>query len=51
MTKVLLRHPTLSPDQLYELLLPLAHDVSVVISGGPFVEVMAPGITKAFALA
>lgn len=50
-TKVLLRHPTLNPEQLYELLLPLADGVSVVISGGPFVEVMAPGVTKAFALA
>ncbi len=49
-TKVLLRHATLSPEELYELLLPVAHPVSVVISGGPFVEVMAPGITKAFAL-
>ena len=50
-TKVLLRHPTLDPDALHELLTPLAGPVSIVISGGPFVEVMAPGVTKAFALA
>ncbi len=49
-TKVLLRHPTLTPDELHELLLPVAGPVSVVISGGPFVEVMASGVSKAFAL-
>ncbi|MDP1793009.1 MAG: HAD-IIB family hydrolase, partial [Acidimicrobiales bacterium] len=49
-TKLLLRHRTLTPDELHALLLPVAGPVSVVISGGPFVEVMAPGVTKAFAL-
>lgn len=49
-TKVLLRHPTLTPDELHATLAPVAGPVSVVISGGPFVEAMAPGISKAFAL-
>jgi Cof subfamily protein (haloacid dehalogenase superfamily) len=49
-TKVLLRHPTLNPQELYERLLPIAAPINVVISGGPFVEAMAPGVTKAFAL-
>lgn len=49
-TKVLLRHPTLHPDELHALLAPLAEPVTVVTSGGPFVEAMAPGVTKAFAL-
>lgn len=50
-TKVLLRHATASPQELYEALLPIADPVTVVISGGPFIEAMAPGVTKAFALA
>lgn len=50
-TKVLLRHPTLSPEELHGHLAPIAEPVTVVTSGGPFVEAMAPGVTKAFALA
>jgi Cof subfamily protein (haloacid dehalogenase superfamily) len=50
-TKVLVGHASLSPDELFAQLAPLAHDVTLTVSGGPFVEVMAAGVTKALALA
>ena len=50
-TKVLLRHPTMSPEELCAELQPLCDGVIATTSGGPFVEAMAPGVTKAFALA
>ncbi|MEY2397903.1 MAG: hypothetical protein QOJ00_1077 [Actinomycetota bacterium] len=49
-TKLLIRHPTCGPDELLEALRQLDHPVTLTISGGPFVEVTAPGITKAHAL-
>ena len=50
-TKVLVRHETMQADELLAALLPVAGAVSLTVSGGVFVEVMAPGVTKAAALA
>lgn len=50
-TKVLVRHATLTPAELLGRLEALDEPVTCTTSGGPFVEVMAPGVTKALALA
>jgi Cof subfamily protein (haloacid dehalogenase superfamily) len=50
-TKVLVRHETMKADELLGALAPVAESVSLTVSGGVFVEVMAPGVTKAAALA
>jgi Cof subfamily protein (haloacid dehalogenase superfamily) len=50
-TKVLVGHASLSPDELFAALAPFADGVTTTVSGGPFVEVMAAGVTKALALA
>jgi Cof subfamily protein (haloacid dehalogenase superfamily) len=50
-TKVLVGHDSLSPDELFAALAPFADGVTATVSGGPFVEVMAAGVTKALALA
>lgn len=50
-TKLLMRHESMTADELLAALTPLADSVSLTISGGPFVEAMAPGITKAATLA
>jgi len=50
-TKVLVGHHALSPDELFRALAPFADGVSPTVSGGPFVEVMAGGVSKAMALA
>jgi Cof subfamily protein (haloacid dehalogenase superfamily) len=50
-TKVLVGHESLSPDELFAALAPFADGVTTTVSGGPFVEVMAAGVTKALALA
>ena len=49
-TKVLVRHPTLAVEELLEQLLPHADGLTLTTSGGPFVEVMRGGVTKAHAL-
>lgn len=49
-TKLLIRHPTLGPDELLDLLLPHAGELTLTVSGGPFVEATRAGVTKAFAL-
>ena len=50
-TKLLVRSASLPADELLERLLPLAGELSLTVSGGPFVEVMSAGVTKALALA
>jgi Cof subfamily protein (haloacid dehalogenase superfamily) len=50
-TKLLVRHKTMRADELLTALTPIADPVTLTISGGVFVECMAPGITKAAALA
>jgi len=50
-TKVLVGHDTLQPDELLAALDAFALGVTATVSGGPFVEVMAAGVTKALALA
>ena len=51
-TKLIARHPDLSADELLALVRALSLDgLEVTHSGAPFVEVAAPGITKARALA
>ena len=50
-TKLLVRHPSMKADELLATLAPIAEPVTLTISGGVFVECMAPGITKASALA
>ncbi len=50
-TKLLVRHETMSPEELLAALEPIAQTVTLTASGGQFVEAMAPGITKASALA
>ena len=50
-TKLLVRHEGMSVPDLLASLEAVAHDgVTITVSGGPFVEVMAAGVTKAFAL-
>ena len=50
-TKLIVRHSSLSPAALLDALSPLAGaEVTLTVSGGPFVEVTAAGVTKAFAL-
>lgn len=50
-TKLLVAHDELGPDELLAALAPFAEDVTPTVSGGPFVEVMAAGVTKGRALA
>lgn len=51
-TKLLVRHVRHSPDELLDLIAPIAgEELHATLSGGPFVELSAPGITKAHALA
>jgi Cof subfamily protein (haloacid dehalogenase superfamily) len=50
-TKLLIAHETMHPEELFAALQPLAGVLSPTVSGGPFVEVMAAGVTKAMALA
>ena len=50
-TKLLVRHQTLTASELLALVASIAHPVTATVSGGRFVEVTAPGVTKAFALA
>jgi Cof subfamily protein (haloacid dehalogenase superfamily) len=51
-TKLLVRHPSLSPDELLRHVHELAgQGLAPTISGGDFVEVMAAGISKARAVA
>ncbi|HUR77253.1 MAG TPA: Cof-type HAD-IIB family hydrolase [Acidimicrobiales bacterium] len=50
-TKVVVRHESLTPAEVLRVLQPLADQVVVTYSGGTFVEIMAPGITKGFGLA
>lgn len=49
-TKLLVRHPTMGSDELLARLTPFAVDVSLTVSGGPFVEMTAAAVTKAHAL-
>jgi Cof subfamily protein (haloacid dehalogenase superfamily) len=50
-TKVLVRHPDLEGDELLARIAPIAAERLVAtISGGPFVEISAAGITKAHTL-
>ena len=49
-TKLLVRHPSLAAEELLAELLPHADGLTLTTSGGPFVEVMRGGVTKAHAL-
>jgi Cof subfamily protein (haloacid dehalogenase superfamily) len=50
-TKLLVRHPALVPEDLLDALAPIAgEELTLTISGGEFVEVTAAGVTKAFAV-
>jgi Cof subfamily protein (haloacid dehalogenase superfamily) len=50
-TKLLVRHETLAAGELLALVASIGHPVTATVSGGRFVEITAPGVTKAFALA
>ncbi len=49
-TKLLIRRAGSEPAELMAELTSLGHPVTITVSGGPFVEVTAQGVTKAHAL-